>query len=71
MREAPVPGGTGHGRIRLDTLIALRWWGILSQVVVLAAAGLWIGVEGPWRVCAAIIAATALLNLCLAAVVSQ
>ena len=71
MREAPVASGTGHGRIRLDTLIALRWWGILSQVVVLAAAGLWIGIEGPWRVCAAIIAATALLNLALAAVVSH
>ena len=71
LRGAALVAGPAHGRIRLDTLIALRWWGILSQVVVLAAAGLWIGVEGPWRVCAAIIAASALLNLGLAAVVSH
>jgi two-component system sensor histidine kinase RegB len=61
----------GRGRMRLNTLIALRWWGLLSQILVLIAAAFWIGVEGPWRICAAVIAVTALLNLGLAIVIAR
>ena len=57
---------TGRGRLRLHTLIALRWQGIIGQVVVLAVAGLWRSFEPPWLILLPLVAASALSNLALA-----
>ena len=53
----------GRGRLQMNTLIALRWRGILGQALVLAICALGLGLAIPWRFCAPLMALSVALNL--------
>lgn len=55
-------GALGGGRLRMRTLVTLRWLVIAGQVGVLAAAGA-LGFQAPYPLCFAIIGASAWINL--------
>lgn len=54
-----------RGRLRLSTLILLRWIAVGGQTLLLAVAGLVLGLDIPWIVCLIAIGASAGLNLWL------
>jgi two-component system sensor histidine kinase RegB len=56
-------GAAHRGRLRVRTLVALRWLVLAGQVLLLAAAGLGFGFRAPYSICFAIIGAGAWLNL--------
>ena len=61
----PWAFAAGRGRLRTDTLIALRWRGLAGQVVVLAICGFGLRLELPWLWCVPLVALSAGLNLVL------
>ncbi len=61
----PWTFGAGRGRLRMNTLITLRWRGIAGQVAVLAVCALWLRLAIPWAYCGPLVAASVVLNLTL------
>lgn len=55
----------GRGRLRLSTLIALRWRGVIGQVLVLAAAAVVIKAPLPWLILGPLVLLSAVSNLVL------
>lgn len=56
-------GAVHRGRLRVRTLVALRWLVLGGQILLLAAAGLGFGFRAPYAICFAIVGAGAWLNL--------
>ncbi|SES90763.1 sensor histidine kinase RegB [Oceanicella actignis] len=54
--------------VRLRTLVALRWMAVLGQAAAVLVADLWLGVQLPIGACAALIAASACVNIVAQAV---
>lgn len=52
----------GAPDVRVRTLVALRWLGIVGQLITLAVVGLWLGFPLPWGPALAAIGASAMLN---------
>lgn len=52
----------GAPDVRVRTLVALRWLGIVGQLITLAVVGLWMGFPLPWGPALAAIGASAMLN---------
>ena len=61
---APWDAIAGRGRLRMRTLISLRWRGVIGQGVVLGITYVR-GLHGPYLICAALVAASAVTNLLL------
>lgn len=61
---APWDAIAGRGRLRMRTLISLRWRGAIGQAVVLLVT-YFRGLHGPFLLCAALVAASAATNLML------
>ena len=55
--------GARRGRLRLRTLVTLRWLVIAVEVVALASAGAAAGLRAPYPLCFGVIAAAAWINL--------
>lgn len=55
--------GAGHGRLRMRTLVTLRWTLILGEVGILLAGGLLLGFRAPYALCFGLIGAAAWINL--------
>lgn len=51
------------GRLRLRTLVTLRWMIIGGELIVIMAAGLILGFQAPYALCFAVIGASAWVNL--------
>jgi two-component system sensor histidine kinase RegB len=67
-QDAPPPGvAPFFGRIRLRTLIVLRWLAVLGQGSTLLFVSLVLGFELPLALCGLIVAASAFLNIALIA----
>lgn len=63
-QDAPPPGGAPFfGRVRLRTLIVLRWLAVFGQAASLLFVSLILGFALPLALCAAVVAASAILNL--------
>jgi two-component system sensor histidine kinase RegB len=56
-------GGVHHGRLRVRTLVNLRWIMIAGEVVTLLAVGLGLGFQVPFALCFTVIGAAAWVNL--------
>lgn len=56
-------GEVNHSRLRVRTLVTLRWLIVAGQVVVLTGLGLFLGYEAPYLLCAGVLGASAFLNL--------
>lgn len=52
----------GRGRLRLHTLIALRWRGVIGQLAVLVVAGVFAKAQIPWMWCLPLVAISAISN---------
>lgn len=61
-----VPEVQPSSRLRLNTLIRLRWLAIVGQSVAVVAVAYWLGFPLPVSLCFALIASSAWLNLLLA-----
>jgi two-component system sensor histidine kinase RegB len=61
---APWDAIAGRGRLRMRTLISLRWRGVLGQGIGLLITYIR-GLHGPYLICAALVAASAVTNLFL------
>jgi two-component system sensor histidine kinase RegB len=67
-QEAPPPGvAPFFGRIRLRTLIVLRWLAVFGQGSTLLFVSLVLGFELPLALCGLVVAASAFLNIALIA----
>lgn len=67
-QDAPPPGvAPFFGRIRLRTLIVLRWLAVLGQGSTLLFVSLVLGFELPLALCGLVVAASAFLNIALIA----
>ncbi len=60
-----APAGDASGRVRLQTLVILRWLAIAGQLAAVLIANLWMGFPLPLGLCLAVIAASAWLNVFL------
>jgi two-component system, sensor histidine kinase RegB len=58
---APWDAIAGRGRLRMRTLISLRWRGVIGQAVVLGVVYLR-GLDAPYLLCSVLIAASAVTN---------
>ena len=56
-------GAVHRGRLRVRTLVTLRWIVVAGEVVLLLLAGLLLGFQAPYALCFAVVAAGAWLNL--------
>jgi len=56
-------GGARGGRLRLRTLVTLRWMIVGGELLLLAVAGLGFGFEAPYPFCFAVVGAAAWVNL--------
>ncbi|MDP3746341.1 MAG: ActS/PrrB/RegB family redox-sensitive histidine kinase [Phenylobacterium sp.] len=56
-------GGVRGGRLRLRTLVTLRWMIVAGELLLLAVAGLGFGFEAPYPICFAVVGAAAWVNL--------
>jgi two-component system sensor histidine kinase RegB len=56
-------GEVNHSRLRVRTLVTLRWLLVGGQFVVLAGLGLILGYEAPYLLCALVLGASGFLNL--------
>lgn len=56
-------GGMGRGRLRVRTLVTLRWLLIAGEVATLAAAGLLLNVPAPYTLCFGLVGLSAWINL--------
>lgn len=59
-------GGARRGRLRVRTLVRLRWLAVIGQTVTVLYVGLGLGFQLPWIPCFTVIAAAAALNLVIA-----
>ncbi|MEI7931438.1 MAG: ActS/PrrB/RegB family redox-sensitive histidine kinase [Alphaproteobacteria bacterium] len=59
----PLAFLAGRGRLRTDTLVSLRWRGILGQAAVLAICAWGLGLAIPWAWCGPLVILAAALNL--------
>ncbi|WP_310539030.1 ActS/PrrB/RegB family redox-sensitive histidine kinase [Phenylobacterium sp.] len=55
--------GAGHGRLRMRTLVTLRWTLILGEVAILLIGGVFLGFKAPYAICFGLIGAAAWINL--------
>ncbi|CAN5446214.1 ActS/PrrB/RegB family redox-sensitive histidine kinase [soil metagenome] len=55
--------GAGHGRLRMRTLVTLRWTLIVGEVAILLVGGLFLGFRAPYAICFGLIGAAAWINL--------
>ena len=55
----------GRGRLRMRTLIALRWRGVIGQAVVLLLGCFAFHLDAPYLLCSALVSATAVTNVFL------
>jgi two-component system sensor histidine kinase RegB len=55
--------GTRGGRLRMRTLVTLRWMIIAGELLVFALGGLVLGFEAPYTLCFTVIGASAWVNL--------
>ena len=55
--------GAGHGRLRMRTLVTLRWTLILGEVAILLIGGMFLGFKAPYAFCFGLIGAAAWINL--------
>lgn len=63
-QDAPPPGvAPFFGRVRLRTLIVLRWMAVFGQAATLLFVSLVLGFELPLALCASVVAASAVLNI--------
>ena len=56
-----------RGRLRMQSLLLLRWIALLGQIVIVAVYGLMLGAPMPWPWVLGVIAAGFLYNLALTA----
>jgi two-component system sensor histidine kinase RegB len=61
--ELAWPGRSMRGRLRMRTLVTLRWVVILGEVALLLVAGLVLGFKAPYALCFGLIGASAWINL--------
>lgn len=68
----PWPGGDlvwhgrfNRGRLRIRTLIVLRWLGIVGQTIAILVVGLGLGFDIPYAWCLSLVALSAWLNILL------
>ena len=61
----PTPFGRDARRLRLDTLVRLRWLAVTGQTVAVAGARFGLGLPLPFAPCFVVIAAAAWLNVAL------
>ena len=61
--EAWAEGAVHRGRLRVRTLVALRWLVVLGEVLLLAVAALGLGFHAHYALCFAVVGASAWLNL--------
>jgi len=61
--ELAWPGRSMRGRLRMRTLVTLRWVVILGEVALLLVAGLLMGFKAPYALCFGLIGAAAWINL--------
>ena len=61
--ELAWPGRSMRGRLRMRTLVTLRWVVILGEVAVLLIAGLLLDFKAPYALCFGLIGAAAWINL--------
>jgi two-component system sensor histidine kinase RegB len=66
MKEFPISLAQPTARLRLNTLIRLRWLAIVGQSVTVLLVAYWLGYPLPVSLCFVLIAASAWLNLVLA-----
>ena len=55
--------GAGHGRLRMRTLVTLRWTLIAGEVAILMVSGGLLGFNAPYAICFGLIGAAAWINL--------
>ncbi|MDO8322266.1 MAG: ActS/PrrB/RegB family redox-sensitive histidine kinase [Phenylobacterium sp.] len=55
--------GAGHGRLRMRTLVTLRWTLILGEVAILLIGGVFLGFKAPYAICFGLIGVAAWINL--------
>lgn len=56
-------GGAARGRLRMRTLVTLRWVVLLGEVTLLLAVGVGLGFRAPYALCFGLIGASAWINL--------
>ncbi len=56
-------GGSMRGRLRMRTLVTLRWVVLLGEVAILLVASLGLGFRAPYALCFGLIGASAWINL--------
>ena len=61
--EVAWPGRSTRGRLRMRTLVTLRWVVILGEVALLLIAGLLLDFKAPYALCFGLIGASAWINL--------
>ena len=59
----PIGGGTPGGRLRVRTLVTLRWLVIAGELAALGVAGLLMGFDAPYPACFGIVGLGAWVNL--------
>jgi two-component system sensor histidine kinase RegB len=64
-RSAALPGVTRRGRLRLRTLILIRWIAVMGQTVTILAVHFGLGFDLPLLICLSVIATLVLSNLVL------
>ncbi len=57
------PAGTHGGRLRMRTLVTLRWMIIAGELLIFALVGLVLGFDAPYILCFTVIGASAWVNL--------
>ncbi|MDP3867254.1 ActS/PrrB/RegB family redox-sensitive histidine kinase [Phenylobacterium sp.] len=55
--------GAGHGRLRMRTLVTLRWTLVLGEVAILLIGGVFLGFKAPYAICFGLIGVAAWINL--------
>ena len=56
-------GGATRGRLRMRTLVTLRWVVLLGEVSLLLVAGMVLGFQAPYALCFGLVGASAWINL--------
>jgi two-component system sensor histidine kinase RegB len=62
----PRPSFAGNSQLRLQTIVRLRWVGVIGQIVALCAVYFWLGFDLPIGPCLTVIAVSAWVNVFLA-----
>lgn len=62
----PKPSYGGDSQLRLQTIVRLRWFGVIGQILALGVVYFWLGFDLPIGPCLTIIAVSAWVNVFLA-----